>query len=136
MIPIWTSLYWNVLKYLFIMISLVLCCDAPSPWQPGVTLIRLAASPECPSVMERIELDSIVPVEEVEEVGDNNSPPPYDAAVKQNNYFPEVLMHHKTQQHTPGNKRKPKRTIQSELPFLKLVWSIIFYFWSEWCELL
>ena len=103
------------------MISLVLCCDAPSPWQPGVTLIRLAASPECPSVMERIELDSIVPVEEVEEVGDNNSPPPYDAAVKQNNYFPEVLMHHKTQQHTPDNKRKPKRTIQSELPFLKLV---------------
>ena len=66
--------------------------------------------------MDRIELDSIVPVEEVED----KSPPPYDAAVKKNNYFPEVLMH-QNKKNTPGIMRKPKRTIRTELPFLKLV---------------
>ena len=71
--------------------------------------------------MDRIELDSIVPVEEVEEVEDNNSPPPYDAAVKKNNYFPEVLMHQHQNQPTPRVVRRPKRTIPTELPFLKLV---------------
>ena len=73
--------------------------------------------------MDRIELDSIVPVEEVD---DNNSPPPYDAAVKKNNYFPEVLMHQKNKT-SPSIMRKRKRTSRSELPFLKLVKYIILF---------
>ena len=73
------------------------------------------------SVMDRIELDSIVPVEEMEET---NSPPPYDAAVKKNNYFPEVLMHQNNKT-APSIVKKRKRPIQSGLPFLKLVWPII-----------
>ena len=118
-----------MLKYCFfynlVLCSLLWCW---SPWQPAVTIIRLTASPPCFSVMDRIELDSIVPVEEVEEVEDNNSPPPYDAAVKKNNYFPEVLMHQHQNQPTPRVVRRPKRTIPTELPFLKLVWSSLFIY--------
>ena len=76
--------------------------------------------------MDRIEVDSILPVPLEERGIDDNPPPSYDAAVKKNNYFPEVLMHQKNKT-SPGIMRKRKRTSRSELPFLKLVKYIILF---------
>ena len=71
--------------------------------------------------MDRIEVDSILPVPLEERGIDDNPPPSYDAAVKKNNYFPEVLMHQKNQTNTPTDKPKKRKIMENDLSILKLV---------------
>ena len=77
------------------------------------------------SVMDRIEVESIIPVPL--ELPENNSPPSYDAAVKKNNYFPEVLKHQARPVRLAGDNPKNKKIMEKELSFLKLVCSIFLF---------
>ena len=62
-------------------------------------------------------MESIIPVP----VEENNPPPSYDAAVKKNNYFPEVLKHQKKPTTMATDIPKNKKTKETELSFLRLV---------------
>ena len=73
--------------------------------------------------MDRIDVESIisVPVEE------NNPPPSYDAAIKKNNYFPEVLKHQSQPTTIATDIPENKKTKEKELSLLRLVIHFIFY---------
>ena len=68
--------------------------------------------------MDRIEVENVTPVEEVDM---DNPPPSYDAVVKKNNYFPEVLMHQKKSPNMAIVKQRTQKRMESELSFLNLV---------------